>query len=336
MDSFQMDDDPFVTGYKLSEHVPGYTGFIPRIQNSFAQTFTAATRVAMSCPPTPDIEATSYDFQSGMRHLTTPNPLPGTGFLGFVEEAESPEPAKRYMQGGPVNLTSYYEDQVRKVERVKTENPRMLTQKKSPVRNLSQVPMGDTYYYSGKHMFQTTTKESYKPSHEAMWESFDDLENTGTSQGSLNQSFSPQRTSSTPNRLRCRRSTGGEDGVDQDPIEYRYKTAQALVGKARIDSLHVQVADRVQAKVVSGNKDMIRTFNFFAKNEGGRGHGVIGHEQFLPIAQKLGVYMTAREAMALFGRYDFDFSGQLTYFEFIDRFFEQGERIVRDKDTDET
>jgi len=33
--------------------VPGYTGFIPKIQNNFATTFTCASRVAMSCPPTP-------------------------------------------------------------------------------------------------------------------------------------------------------------------------------------------------------------------------------------------------------------------------------------------
>lgn len=41
------------------------------------------------------------------------------------------------------------------------------------------------------------------------------------------------------------------------------------------------------------------------------------------IAQKLGVYMTARESCALFGRYDSEVKGALTYFEFIGLFFDE-------------
>lgn len=292
----------------------------------------------MSCPPTPDVEAVQYDFQRGRRSLRTPNPLAGTGFHGFVEDEEhDTQPLKPYVQGGPVNLASYYDDQSRKVARMRKENPRTLTQKKNPIRNLSQLTFGDTYYYSGKHMYQTTTKESFG---ENIW--FDDgrpsSADAAASVKSSNfitlQSPSRNSTVSSPFRSQAQSSRQGRrslktfavDGVEEDPMEYQYKQAQALVGRARIENLHRQVKERVQAKVVSGNKDMIRTFNFFAKNEGTKGHAVIGHAQFLSIAQKLGVYMTAREAMALFGRYDDDSSGHVTYFEFIDRFFEQGDR----------
>jgi hypothetical protein len=63
--------------YKLREHLPGYTGFIPKLQNSFAQTYTASTRITMSCPPTPDIETVDYDFTAGRRSLRTASPVLG-------------------------------------------------------------------------------------------------------------------------------------------------------------------------------------------------------------------------------------------------------------------
>jgi hypothetical protein len=63
--------------YKLSEHLPGYTGFIPKLQNSFAHTYTASTRISMSCPPTPDIQTVNYDFSAGRRSLRTASPVLG-------------------------------------------------------------------------------------------------------------------------------------------------------------------------------------------------------------------------------------------------------------------
>ena len=60
-------------------------------------------------------------------------------------------------------------------------------------------------------------------------------------------------------------------------------------------------------------------------------HVTIGYKEFLKIAQKLGVYMTEREACALFGRYDTGCDGSLTYFQFIDLFFDEGERVKVDE-----
>lgn len=56
----------------------------------------------------------------------------GTGFHGFFHE-QGADPSevsvfstmeRNFMQGGPVNLASYYEDQTRRVERMKIDNPR--------------------------------------------------------------------------------------------------------------------------------------------------------------------------------------------------------------------
>jgi len=299
---------PSVQGtYKLQEHMPGYTGFVPKLQNSFAHTFAATTRMAMSCPPTPDIETVNYDFLHGKRRLRTASPMPGSGFYGFVQDHGKPpldmlgqtttmeRLERQYVQGGPVNLASYYDDQQRRVERLKRENPRAITQKRNPVRNISQVPFGDYFYYTGKHMFETTTTETYGHKDSVSARSPADV---------LRQS------------------------EEEHDLAYQYKVAHAMVGRARLDLLHRQVGERVQAKVITGNKDMIRMFNFFAQHKKGMGHGVIGHKQFLCIAQKLGVYMTEREACALFGRYDAEVRGALTYFEFISLYFDENERIV--------
>ena len=51
--------------------VPGYTGFIPKIQNNFATTYTCASRVAMCCPPTPDLETIQIDYTRARRRLQT-------------------------------------------------------------------------------------------------------------------------------------------------------------------------------------------------------------------------------------------------------------------------
>lgn len=66
-----------------------------------------------------------------------------------------------------------------------------------------------------------------------------------------------------------------------------------MVGKLRLNLLHKLVGEMVQAKVITGNKDMIRMFNFFASINkdaaGGGAHVTIGYKQFLGIVQKLGV-----------------------------------------------
>lgn len=60
-----------LTRLRPAFQVPGYTGFIPKIQNNFATTFTCASRVAMCCPPTPDLETIQTDFTRARRRLQT-------------------------------------------------------------------------------------------------------------------------------------------------------------------------------------------------------------------------------------------------------------------------
>lgn len=166
----------------LGAQLPGYTGFVPKMQNNFAQTFSASTRVAMATLPVTTVETMTNDFRRNRRTLRTNSPLPGTGFLGIVGDANDLEDTngvsfRVYAQGGPVNLGAYYQDSARKVERMRETAPKLLMQRKNPVRNMSQIPFGDAFYYVGKHMYSTTMQESYsedllppppEPEHAAM------------------------------------------------------------------------------------------------------------------------------------------------------------------------
>ena len=56
-----------------------------------------------------------------------------------------------------------------------------------------------------------------------------------------------------------------------------------------------------------------------------------GYEEFLSVCQKLGVYMTTREALGLFGRYDYlsdEMNGHVDYFEFIKIMFGESESTI--------
>ena len=120
----------------------------------------------MSCPPAPDLETAQIDFTKGRRRLQTAAPLSGTGFLGFVSEPEDQKESdgreKLYWQGTSVNLPEYYMDRTKWVERMRKENAQALNQIKNPIRNASQIRLGDYYYYAGKHMYDATLAESFE------------------------------------------------------------------------------------------------------------------------------------------------------------------------------
>ena len=81
---------------------------------------------------------------------------------------------------------------------------------------------------------------------------------------------------------------------------------------------------------------MFIMFNLFAMTGKTLGHGVIGYQEFQNICQKLGVYMSVREAIALFGRYDAqseEITGYLSYFQFIKAFFGESDQVVHESAT---
>lgn len=66
-----------------------------------------------------------------------------------------------FSQGETVDLGSYYETQARRLERLKVIAPMIGLRQQNTIRNMSQITFGDNYYYSGRQMFSTTTKESF-------------------------------------------------------------------------------------------------------------------------------------------------------------------------------
>jgi hypothetical protein len=67
------------------------------------------------------------------------------------------------IQGGIVDLGSYYESQLQNLEQLKAINPMIGSQQQKTVRNISQISFGDNYYFGGRHMYSSTMKETFSP-----------------------------------------------------------------------------------------------------------------------------------------------------------------------------
>jgi hypothetical protein len=125
---------------------------------SFGVTFSRATSSALApirCP-TP----VSHTWKQGLsvREVTqSPGTLPGPGFEGFIKNKEN------VIQGTRVDLKAYYGSLMTDEQKLRTQAAQLgvPVQQKKRTRNVSNVAMGDNFYWAGRHMFQTTNQEAY-------------------------------------------------------------------------------------------------------------------------------------------------------------------------------
>ena len=88
--------------------------------------------------------------------------LLGTGFTATVSPSSKEKmvdtqlEADVYMQGTKVNLRAYYDT-------CKASNfQNLLIKAGNPGKNQSNINLGDTFYYCGKHMYETTVREGMR------------------------------------------------------------------------------------------------------------------------------------------------------------------------------
>ena len=160
-----------------------------------------------------------------------------------------------FSQGGAVDLTSYYETQSRRLQRLKIVAPNFALRQQNTVRNMSQIAFGDNYYFNGGHMFATTTKESFGPA-------------------SLEYITKTRSNSPFSERLSHSKVTHPTLGFSDFPdlfqtleseklLEYEYLIAQAIVGTERLDELWSAIGERIKARVITGNKEFRDFFTSF-------------------------------------------------------------------------
>jgi hypothetical protein len=134
-----------------------------------------------------------------------------------------------YEQGTKVNLSSYYATCEANNYQVSHIQSGFAGKNKSSIYN------GDHYYFSGKHMYDSTQVEAYRPSSEL----------TGPKAAKL--------------------SYEEEDQLVKDRLR-KYAVARAVVGKARITEISTRIGEALEIRVAGGAGFRRRMFAIFDKN----------------------------------------------------------------------
>jgi len=143
--------------YAPRQHIPGYTGHVPQAQHTYGITFGRASQSALTPIRSPTPFTYAYGDQARTRTVTaTPGSLPGPGFSAFLGK-------ENVQQGTVVDLPTYYKSLAVQEAEMKTVAAKsgLPMQAKKKTRNVSNVEMGDRFFWSGKHMFQTSNQEAY-------------------------------------------------------------------------------------------------------------------------------------------------------------------------------
>ena len=197
-----------------------YTGHVHMQRATFGNTFSNATKVALQCPPDSPEPLTHFDMSKGQRTMeTTGFALAGTGFTAAAKHVEATKNSRVYVQGSKVDLGEYYKT----LENCNYEQ--ILIKSGSSKKARSYVNLGDNYYYSGQHVWETTYMESYEEEPRLMA--------VQTEQGKaalLSSADAP---------------AGAEEEGDVEEAKFRYRCIQAAVGQKRLDDLEEQIRAKV-------------------------------------------------------------------------------------------
>lgn len=196
-----------------------YTGHVHKQRDCFGTTYSNSTRVAMQCPPDSPEPMTHWDMSRGQRTMQTSGfALAGSGFTAASKPTEDSKSSRIYVQGSKVDLAEYYKT----LEECNYEQ--ILIKSGSSKKARSYINLGDNFYYSGQHVWETTYQESYEEEAALM------AVQTESGKAALQASLE------TP---------AGSQEVDIDEITYRYRCIQAVVGKKRLDDLEEQIRSKV-------------------------------------------------------------------------------------------
>jgi hypothetical protein len=196
-----------------------YTGHVHKQRETFGATFGNSSKVALQCPPDSPEPMTSWDLSRGKRTMqTTGFNLPGTGFTAAAKPQETKQNTRTYMQGSKVDIMEYYKT----LDACDYEQ--ILIKSGSSKKARSYINMGDNFYYSGPHIWETTYQESYEEEPRLLAVQSD------AGKVALQSSLD---------------AAGEQEEVDVDEVTFRYRCIQAAVGKKRLDELEESIRQKV-------------------------------------------------------------------------------------------
>jgi len=205
---------------------------------------------------------------------------------------------------------------------------------------MRSVAHGDKYYFAGKHQYNSTNNESYsgEPGFQeklffmnsegaAKWiESDRELDDNGTLYSPLATSplnsrpGSPSRShlTSRPSSLLPTRPNSAMTAYSNMSVGSKhchdYKAALAIVGKTKTTQLEQLIQAKVYSRVSSQSSGSYQQmWRAFDRNNEGK----LSRQVFFDVCWQLGIRITKLEATALFGAYDTDLDGYISFYEFL-------------------
>jgi len=108
--------------------------------------------------------------------------------------------------------------------------------------------------------------------------------------------------------------------VSRSALKACYVTSLNKVGIAGVKRLELAIRAKIDQRTTGGPMALRKSFKFFDTD----GSGDIDPDEFYAAMHAFGLEFTEDQVLALFGHYDSDADGALSYYEFIDKLMESG------------
>jgi hypothetical protein len=263
-------------------HLPGYTGYIPNNQYAFGMTFGSTCDLGLQKARTPRGHEPGYQYfntTSGATNREVKQEIPCVPGPGYTGYME----CLQMHQGSQMEIDAFYRavaEEMRQVKEAYAAHGKKVVLK-NRVRNSSNIKWGDTFVWAGPHMFYSTYEDT-----------FIDEEKRQTY---LHQ-------------------VGKDDRDMHNAIrQQEYMVAKMVCTPERVRHLRYQLRAKLQERTSCGQREIYNKFKALDRNNSG---GVDMYE-FTQVLEWFGMKIGKREVIALFGEYDLDGDGTVTYQEFL-------------------
>lgn len=112
----------------------------------------------------------------------------------------------------------------------------------------------------------------------------------------------------------------GGPGCSKEELDQAYVVALSKVGVAGVKRLELAIRSKIDQRTTGGPMALRKAFKFFDTDASGD----IDPDEFYAAMHAFGLEFTEDQVLALFGYYDVDRDGSLSYYEFIEKVLESG------------
>merc|ERR1719230_1622964 len=112
----------------------------------------------------------------------------------------------------------------------------------------------------------------------------------------------------------------GAQECTKDMLDKAYVNSLSKVGVAGVKRLELSIRAKIDQRTSGGPMALRKAFKYFDSDASGD----IDPDEFYAAMHAFGLEFTEDQVLALFGYYDVDRDGSLSYYEFIEKVLESG------------